>query len=74
MDKDKKLVPVVSTIKKVVNEARKREKLMVKDRKTGKTYDPHKELNKLLHHPKTVAQFKRMKDEKGLGWPKNKDF
>jgi hypothetical protein len=49
-------------------------KLMVKDRKTGKMYDPHKELKKLLHHPETVAQFKRMKDEKGRGWPVNKNF
>jgi hypothetical protein len=46
---------------------------MVKDRKTGKEYNPDAEFNKLLKDPKTVAQFKRMAQEKGKGWPTRED-
>lgn len=44
----------------------------VVDRVTGKEYDPEEEMHKFLHHPKTVAAFKRMKAERGRGWPKSK--
>ena len=46
---------------------------LVKDKKTGEMYDPNVEFDKLLHHPDTVAQMKRMKDERGRGWPKHPD-
>jgi len=49
-----------------VHEAKK-----VVDRVTGKEYDPDVEMHKFLHNPKTVAALKRMKDEKGHGWPKS---
>jgi len=49
-----------------VHEAKK-----VVDRVTGKEYDPDIEMHKFLHNPKTVAALKRMKDEKGHGWPKS---
>jgi hypothetical protein len=47
---------------------------MVKDRKTGKEYNPDAEFNKLLKDPKTVSQFKRMAQEKGKGWPAREDY
>lgn len=43
----------------------------VTDKKTGEKYDPEKKFKELLHHPDTKAQLKRMKDEKGKGWPKS---
>ena len=49
-----------------VDEAKK-----VIDRETGKEYDPEEEFHKFLHDPKTVAALKRMKDEKGRGWPQS---
>ena len=49
-----------------IDEAKK-----VIDRKTGKEYDPEEEFHKFLHDPKTVAALKRMKDEKGRGWPQS---
>lgn len=43
---------------------------MVRDRKTGKQYDPKAEFNKLMNSPDTKAQMTRMGQEKGKGWPK----
>jgi hypothetical protein len=45
----------------------------VKDRKTGKEYDPAAEFEKLLKDPETVDQLKRMGKEQGKGWPQRKD-
>jgi len=45
----------------------------VKDRKTGKEYDPAAEFEKLLKDPETVDQMKRMGKEQGKGWPQRKD-
>lgn len=45
----------------------------VKDRKTGKEYDPDVEFEKLQKDPEFIAQMKRMKNEEGKGWPKRKD-
>ena len=55
-------------VNNVLNEAKK--KKLVKDRVTGKMYDPDKEFDKLMHKPDTVAMLKRMKNEEGRGWPK----
>jgi hypothetical protein len=46
---------------------------LVQDRVTGEMYDPMVEFEKLLHHPDTVAQMFRMKEERGRGWPKHPD-
>lgn len=43
---------------------------LVTDKKTGKKYNPEKEFDKIMNDPETVAQFKRMKSEKGKGWPR----
>lgn len=40
-------------------------KRLVKDRKTGKMYDPDKEFDKLMSNPKTISMFKRMKKTDG---------
>jgi hypothetical protein len=44
---------------------------LVKDKKTGKLYDPDKQFNKLMKDPKTIAQLKRMKNNEPA--PKNEE-
>lgn len=46
----------------------------IKDVKTGEEYDPKEKMDELVWKNKdTVAQFKRMKNEQGKGWPKSKN-
>ena len=42
----------------------------VTDRKTGEKYDPKQKFDDLMNSPETKAQFTRMKNEVGIGWPK----
>ena len=44
--------------------------MVIKDRKTGKEYDPEAEFEKLQNDPEYIAQMKRMGKEEGHGWPK----
>ena len=43
--------------------------MLVKDRVTGKMYDPQIEFEKLLRDPEVIDQMVRMKEERGRGWP-----
>jgi hypothetical protein len=45
---------------------------LVRDRKTGKQYEPKAEFDKLMNSPETRAQMTRMGQEKGKGWPERK--
>jgi len=50
-----------------------KQKRLVKDVKTGEMYDPDEKMDELIwKNPEVAAQFKRMKAEKGKGWPKSK--
>jgi len=44
----------------------KRQALLVKDRKTGKLYDPNKEFDKKMKSPEVMAQMKRMAAKEGV--------
>lgn len=46
---------------------------LVVDKKTGEEYDPQQKFDDMLNHPDTKAQFKRMKDEQGKGWPERNE-
>lgn len=72
VDKIKKTVKHHFKKLKANEEVELEEAIKVIDRVTGKEYDPEEEMHKFLHHPKTVAAFKRMKAERGRGWPKSK--
>jgi len=52
----------------VVNEGDK--KKLVKDKVTGKMYDPEEKFKELMDSPEYIAMLKRMKNEEGIGWPK----
>ena len=43
--------------------------IQVTDRKTGKVYCPAEEWARITNSEEFIAQMKRMKDEKGIGWP-----
>ena len=72
VDKIKKTVKHHFKKLKANEEVELEEAIKVIDRVTGKEYDPEEEMHKFLHAPKTVAAFKRMKAERGRGWPKSK--
>ena len=43
---------------------------LVRDRKTGKQYDPNKEFEKKMNSPEVMAQMKRMAQKEGVAGPK----
>ena len=48
--------------------------MLVKCVETGEMYDPDVEFARIMALPETVEMFVRMKEERGRGWPTNKDF
>ncbi len=60
--------------KKVYDSLIKKYPVLVKDKVSGKLYDPKKEFNNLLKKPEVVSQLKRMGKEQGKGWDKNLNF
>jgi hypothetical protein len=57
-------------INSILNETAKGKGKLVKDRVTGKMYNPDKEFKEFMNKPETLAMLKRMKNEEGIGWPK----
>ena len=77
LDDDQKLVKQLGATEKVGPKGavgklvgEEDEKRTVRDRKTGKEYNPDDEFAKLQKDPEYVAQMKRMGKEEGRGWPK----
>jgi hypothetical protein len=57
----------MKTFKKFTDE------LKVKDKKTGEVYSPSEKIDQLYKSKSFIDMMKRMKNEKGVGWPKSQN-